>query len=501
MAVSGGMKICLATLHANPAFTPLALLYLKAYLVAQRTLAAGDMRIVEFTRSDSPEEVARRVLESEPAIVGFSCYVWNIKTLMAAARQIRALRPKVRIVLGGPEVGPVARSVLESNPSVDCIVKSEGELAFNEIVDTWKRGADIAGVKGICFRRESEVFDTGDAEILHDLNRLAPPLPMLEGDPKGRTICIETQRGCVFRCNFCFYNKDLSIRNRRFDLDRVKQEIGFWLQQDISKIYLMDPIFNLNAARAKEICRFVAEHNQRRIAFHTEVWAEFIDEEMARLMHEANFRFLEVGLQTTDDKVLVTVERRLKLDRFLEGVEHLKRFGIPFQVQLIYGLPGETRATFRASLDFAASLQAPELAVFPLMVLPGTELRRKVAALKIEFDPEPPYFIRSHHSMTPADIAYGLKVVDAVDRVGNSWTISLLAREPGVTFAGLIDAWIDWAGEETGASTGRDGEREGAEIRKFIMHFCALKRIPPKFYEASYTVEFGTRTQTIAVPA
>ena len=46
------MNICLATVHANPAFTPLALLYLKAYLVAQRTLAAGDVQILEFTQSD-----------------------------------------------------------------------------------------------------------------------------------------------------------------------------------------------------------------------------------------------------------------------------------------------------------------------------------------------------------------------------------------------------------------------------------------------------------------
>lgn len=494
------MKICLATVHSNPAFTPLALLYLKAYLVEQRTLAAGEMRILEFSQGDSPEEIARQVQEAEPGIVGLSCYVWNIKTLMAASRHIKRLRPDIRIVLGGPEVGPVARSVLEQNPWVDCIVKSEGELAFNEIVDRWKGGGDIATVKGICFRRESDVFETEDAKILHDLNHLASPRQMLDGDPKGRVICIETQRGCVFRCNFCFYNKDLSIRNRRFDLDRVKQEIAFWLQQDISQIYLMDPIFNLNAARAKEICRFVAEHNRRLIPFHTEVWAEFIDEEMARLMHAANFRFLEVGLQTTDETVLVTVQRRLKLARFLEGVGHLKRFGIPFELQLIYGLPGETRATFRASLNFAASLQAPDLAVFPLMVLPGTELRRKAAALKIEFDPEPPYFIRSHYSMTRADIAYGLKVVDAVDRVGNSWTIRLLAREAGVTFADVIDAWVDWADGKPAGSTGQEEAHEKEKIRQFILHFCALKRIPPKFYEASSTIEFGAKIHAAAAP-
>lgn len=495
------MNICLATIHAGPLFPPLALLYLKAYLVQQRTLAAGEVRILEFNKMDLPEEIARRVLEGEPAIVGLSCYLWNITSLLAAARRIKRLRPEVRIVLGGPEVGPVARAVLEQDHSIDCIVRSEGELVFNEIVDTWSGGGDIATVKGICFRRENDVLETDDAEILHDLNHLASPLSMLEGDPKGRIICIETQRGCVFRCNFCFYNKDLSIRNRRFDLDRVKQEIGFWLRQDISQIYLMDPIFNLNAARAKEICRFIAENNPRRIPFHTEIWAEFVDEEMARLMRDASFRFLEVGLQTTDASVLVAVERRLKLARFLEGIGHLKRFDVPFELQLIYGLPGETRATFRASLNFAASLQAHDLAVFPLMILPGTELRRKAAALKIEFDPEPPYVVRSHYSMTPDDIAYGVRVAAAVDRVGRSWTIRLLAREAGVTFADVIDAWVDWTGGEADGTAGQDTAYEKEKIRRFILHFCALKRIPPKFYEASSVVEFGAEVHAAAVPA
>lgn len=491
------MQICLATIHSDPTFTPLALLYLKAYLVEHEIAPAGEVQILEFTDADTPMEIARRVLNGAPDLVGLSCYVWNVNTLLAAARQIKAQRPRVRIVLGGPEVGPIARSVLEGNPSVDCIVKSEGELVFAEIVNTCKHGGDIAAVKGICLRRDGEVIATADAPALDDLNRLASPYRMLDFDPKGRAICIETQRGCVFRCNFCFYNKDLSIRNRRFDLDRVKEEILYWLQQDVGQIYLMDPVFNLNATRAKEICRFVAGHNRRRIPFHTEVWAEFIDEEMAHLMHEANFQFLEVGLQTTDQAVLVTVERRLKLDRFLEGIGHLKRFRVPFQVQLIYGLPGETRATFRTSLNFAASLQAPSLAVFPLMILPGTELWRRADALEIEFDPEPPYIIRSHRSMTPEDIIYGLKVADAVRRIGNSWTVRLLSRESSASYADVIDEWLAWSGKDTEGNPTQEAEKIG----QFILHFCALKQIPPKFYQASWAVEFRAKPEAIASAA
>jgi len=172
----------------------------------------------------------------------------------------------------------------------------------------------------------------------------------------------------------------------------------------------MDPIFNLNAARAKEICRFIAGHNPRRIPIHSEIWAEFVDDELAALMRDAGFHYLEVGLQTTDPTALATTERRLRVERFNEGIAHLQRYRLPFQLQLIYGLPGETRDTFRESLNFAMSLDPPELGVFPLMVLPGTELWRKAAELDLEFDPEPPYHLRSHLSMTADDVQHGARV-------------------------------------------------------------------------------------------
>ena len=477
------MKICLATVHANSTFTPLALLYLKAYAVEQGGRAFDDVEIIEFTRADLPDEIVARVLASDPAVIGFSCYVWNIRTLMAACRRIKELRPGATIVLGGPEVGPVAAPVLDANPAVDVIVSSEGEIPFVEILDTIERDGDLAQVKGIVFRRDGAIVDTGEAPLLQDLNHLSSPHTLRFGDHKGRAICVETQRGCVFRCNFCFYNKDLSVRNRRFDLDRVKQEILFWLQQDVSEIYFMDPVFNLNAARTKEICRFIAEHNVRHIDIHAEVWAEFIDEDMARLFHDAHFEYLEVGLQTTDDTALATVERRLKLRQFTDGIGYLKQYDLKFELQLICGLPGETLASFRRSLNFACSLDPPYLDVFPLMILPGTELWKKARSMNLDFDPEPPYHVRSHLSMSQADIAYGQGMIDALDVFWTSRTIRTLARETGVTFADVIDGWIDWQRREPASAV--------PPVTPFILDFCAQRGIPTAFYRASALREFS----------
>jgi len=147
------MKICLATLHANPCFTPLSLLYLKASIVDSLSYPADDVTIVEEARDADPDAFAARILSARPAIVGFSCYVWNVRALMAAARRIKAAAPDTIIVLGGPEVGPIAVDVLRANPAVDVIVSSEGEVPFADLVARWREGRAIDDVPGICRRR------------------------------------------------------------------------------------------------------------------------------------------------------------------------------------------------------------------------------------------------------------------------------------------------------------------------------------------------------------
>ena len=478
------MKVLLVTQHANARFTPLALLYLKASLVSQGDVSAADVPIAEFDKAASAEDIATAVIAARPDVVGLSCYVWNIGVLQDAARRIRAALPEVRMVMGGPEVGPVSDAVLVRNPVIDAIVRSEGEVPYCDLVRCWHDGGSLADVAGVTWRDGDRVVHNADAPIVRDLNRVVSPHLAGYIDHTGRVICLETQRGCVFTCSFCFYNKDYSIRNRRFDLDRVKEELRFWLAQDVHEIYLMDPMFNLNAARAKEICRFIAENNPRRIPFHTEIWAEFIDDEMAELFARANFAFIEVGLQTSDHAVLDLVERRFKREDFITGIGHLNAHRLPFELQLIAGLPGETLDTFRASLDFAASFSPPHLSVFDLMILPGTELSRKAESLGITYDPEPPYHVRSHPSMPAADIAHARDMADMATRLWRFQTLRLLTRAVGGCYAELLEDWLAWHGGPAGREEAR------AFLPEFVARWCAARpSVDARFFTASAAIE------------
>src|SRR5262249_11524942 len=152
-------RIVLTTQHADPAFTPLALLYLKAQLVASGH-DPQKIDIAEFDRSATPDAIADRLLTFDPDVVGLSCYVWNVRTLMDAGPLLKTRRPSLRAVAGGPEVGPIAESVITRYADVDVVVQSEGERPFTALVDAWRGGRDIGAIPGITFRDGARVVDT-----------------------------------------------------------------------------------------------------------------------------------------------------------------------------------------------------------------------------------------------------------------------------------------------------------------------------------------------------
>lgn len=489
-ARAGAVTVVLVTQHVKASFLPLALLYLKAELVEHRGLPESRVGILELESDETVESAVARILARSPDVVGFSCYVWNVSVLLRVAAELKRQRPSVQVVLGGPEVGPEADDVLARAPYVDVVVRGEGETPFGDLVDAWRAGMGPDRVAGVAFRVGEALGRTPDAEIRLDLDSLASPHQDRYLTADRRIASVETQRGCVFRCNFCFYNKDLSIRNRRFDLDRVKDEILFWLRRRPLSLFLMDPVFNLNAKRAKEICRFIAAHNEQRVPIHAEVWAEFIDDELAALMAAAGFRYVEVGLQTTDEVALESVERRLRMEPFLLGLGHLARHGIPYELQLIYGLPSETPQSFRRSLDFCGRLAPPRLSIFMLMVLPGTELRRRAKAFGLEFDPAPPYYVRRHPGMTDVEIGRGALLIEGLSAFRGTGVLQLVQRWPGLRLSTFLDDWAEWS--ETRSRAG-----QSLDPPAFARHFAQKRAIPRPFLEPVLSGDFSPESPNL----
>src|SRR5699024_3481508 len=93
------MKTVVATLNAKYIHASLALRYLKAY--CQQDF---DIEMMEFTIKDTPMNIVTDIVNMNPAVVGFSCYIWNIEETIILIDMLKKIDPKIKIVLGGPEV-------------------------------------------------------------------------------------------------------------------------------------------------------------------------------------------------------------------------------------------------------------------------------------------------------------------------------------------------------------------------------------------------------------
>src|SRR5664280_2387077 len=122
-------------------YRSLALGYLRAYAEQDRRLQGSvAFQTLDLEVGLDPWWVAWRVLGLEPDVLGVSVTCWNARAVYEVCRIVAAVRPETVIVLGGPEVGPIAEDVLRERPAVHAVVRGEGERTFAELLHAFVRG-------------------------------------------------------------------------------------------------------------------------------------------------------------------------------------------------------------------------------------------------------------------------------------------------------------------------------------------------------------------------
>jgi len=395
--VSTPLKTVLIGLN-SPGYQSLALGYVRAYAQSDERLKGRvAFQTIDLTVDIDPWWIAYRALPLEPDVVGISVTCWNARSVFDLCRIIRAASPRTRIVLGGPEVGPVASETLEAHPEVDMIVRGEGEITFAEVLYALTRGRDVSRVAGLTSRRpDGFVVSAPDRALIADLDSI--PSPYLSGvmEPVDGGAYLETYRGCPHRCGYCFEGKGYG-RVRSFSKERVQAEIETLAgSHGVSSFSFIDPVFNLTSERLEWLSAALATYAADGLRLHTvEVDIERVDDHAAGLLHAAGVRSVETGPQSIGDDALAQCRRTFDAKRFADGVAALRRAGISVECDLIIGLPGDSVPDFFEGIRFCLSLDPGKVQTSTLHVLPGTDLWNRASELGLAFDPEPPHEIIS----------------------------------------------------------------------------------------------------------
>jgi radical SAM superfamily enzyme YgiQ (UPF0313 family) len=381
---------------------PLAAAYLKLYADARGLAHDYHVELLPTARANQlgdqglVEELAAR----DPWLVGFTCYLWNVERTLWVARELKRRRPGTKVVLGGPEITADNAWVLGS-ADYDFAAIGEGEQTFANLLLGLLDGEDVPPVPvpglyvppatGARFRPDRvPAFRTP----LPDLDRLGSPyLAGILDAADERMLLLETTRGCVFNCKFCYYPK--SYDSQYFlSPEAVLAGLAHARDRGAAEVFLLDPTLN----QRKDFAGFLqtlAEGNPgRRFRYFGELRAEGITPAIAGLLRDAGFTEVEVGLQSIDAEAMDRMGRKNNLKAFERGVRALLDAGVKVTVDLIVGLPGDTAESVRRGLRYLhdGGLYS-RVQVFNLAVLPGTAFRHEAAELGLTYQPRPPYYV------------------------------------------------------------------------------------------------------------
>lgn len=436
------MKILLTAINAKYIHSNLAVYSLKAFAGEQK----DNVEIAEFTINNQADYILEEIYKRKPDVLMFSCYIWNLSMIEEVMREFHKLCPDVPIWLGGPEVSFEVETFLRNHKEVTGVMMGEGEETFRELCNIYERQVEITeelkNIKGIAYtyvKDGERQIQVNEWRGIMDMSTLPFAYDKM-GDFSNRIIYYESSRGCPFSCSYCLSSVDKKLRFR--DLELVKEELQFFIDQKVPQIKFVDRTFNCHHAHAMEIWKYIHEHDNGVTNFHFEVSADLLNEEELELMAQMRPGLiqLEIGVQSTNEVTIKEIKRTMKLERLKEIVEKVKSFGnIHQHLDLIAGLPYEDYGTFRRSFDEIYALHPNQLQMGFLKVLKGSYMYEHAKEYGILYHDNPPYEVLSTKWLSYDDVLKMKRIEEMLEVYYNSGQFEITMKVLDAHFESAFD--------------------------------------------------------------
>lgn len=423
------MNIVLTAINAKYIHSNLAVYSLKAYAEKYK----DHILIAEYTINQQIDEILMELYKKKPDVLCFSCYIWNLAYVETLIREIHKILPEVPIWVGGPEVSYDSQEVLLRLPEVTGVMKGEGEETFLELSAYYvdHRGG-LSEIAGITYRKDDGEIAENEWRPILDLSTV----PFVYKDMKkftNKIIYYETSRGCPFSCSYCLSSVDKCLRFR--DLELVKKELQFFLDEKVPQVKFVDRTFNCKHDHAMEIWTYIHEHDNGITNFHFEVSADLLNEEELELIEtmRPGLIQLEIGVQSTNPDTIREIKRTMRFDKVAQIVKRIGTYGNVHQhLDLIAGLPYEDYQSFGKSFDDVYALSPEQLQLGFLKVLKGSYMKEHEEEYGLVHKSLPPYEVLYTKWLPYEDVLKLKQVEEMVEVYYNSgqfsYTLSHLVK-------------------------------------------------------------------------
>lgn len=391
----------------------LELYHLGAAGIASFVNAVGrhQAHVLDFTfHWDRWEELLREKLDRvKPQVLGISTVTPRMPSILRIARAAKAMRPELRIVLGGHHASLDTRGTASTSP-VDVAVIGEGEQTFHALLDAWEDGRGLDDVPGIGRIVDGAYHEAPLAPLPRGAQLDAmPPMDWRLWDQHRRMIFhagfvpIIGVRGCPYKCSFCsspvlaerlktagpFVRK----RDATMVVDEAEEQLHRHGRDGLRYLNFYDQNFLLHETWLRTFTEsYRARNLHTRLPFSAYSRVDHLTEEKLELARAAGCVQLRLGIEAGDPVVRNDLlNKALDQDELEARLELVRRSGIKTLGYFLVGTPGETpeqadrswHLARRSGLDRAAFFYFTPLWDLPILEGSGVDpdwLRRERSA-------------------------------------------------------------------------------------------------------------------------
>ncbi|UCC54958.1 MAG: radical SAM protein, partial [Anaerolineaceae bacterium] len=306
----------------------------------------------------------------------------------------------------GTHVTPIPKETMRPYPALDYILLGEPDLTIRDLLDhlenkidqrppniqklfadhdpTYKPAfnedgtVDMRNIKGLVWRNQGEIvvnftrpFIANLSDMPHPYHHMLPlqkyRMPMI----KGPFTFIVTSRGCPAGCTYCIKHVSYQYTTRVRSPESIMEELWVLKNLGMNNIHMYADLFTVNRDQVMGLCKLMVKEGIE-IKWTCNSRVDYVDEEMLQMMSKAGCWLISWGIESGNESILRHARKGAYPDKAERALTWARRAGIKNWGYFIIGLPGETEATIRDTIDFSKKLPL-DIALFHVAApYPGT---------------------------------------------------------------------------------------------------------------------------------
>ncbi len=192
-----------------------------------------------------------------------------------------------------------------------------------------------------------------------------------------------SHQGCPYRCVYCDQDK-ISGSQKQLDQRDIDQTLDTYLQYNSEKLlppyreiaFYGGTFTGLPEKRQKFLLGLIQPYIDKGLihSVRLSTHPQMVDPERLSLLKNFGVETIELGVQSTDKRVLELSGRDDSVNNLLEKVNLIKKYGFQLGIQLMAGLPGDTKEKFQTSVNDVINLKPNFVRLYPALVIRKTKL-------------------------------------------------------------------------------------------------------------------------------